>query len=146
MSPSTGAQPHPVYKNESSETTSLRITADMRIFTNHRGSKFHPPPGGPSFENFAQENFGGETKSGSKTAFTPLWVILEHMPPPPEATIYQVADALIHFSNFKGTKPVMHTVVCWFGGLIFPTLLTPYGRLWSQNPENYGAFWDPKSY
>jgi hypothetical protein len=66
---------------------------------------------------------------------------------PPEATTDQVADALIHLFQFSKAQArnaySAMLLIPGFGGLRFHTLLTPYKRLWNQNLEKYGAFWDP---
>jgi hypothetical protein len=67
--------------------------------------------------------------------------------PPPQATTDQVADALISLFQFSKAQArnaySAMLLIPGFGGLKFNPLLAPYKKLWNQNTEKYGAFWDP---
>jgi hypothetical protein len=82
------------------------------------------------------------------SSFKLLWDTLSRQGiHPPGASIDQLADAIIQIFRISPSQArnayAATLLIPGLGGLRFCTLLNPYKKLWNQNVEKYGSFWDP---
>ena len=83
-----------------------------------------------------------------QSSFHLLWaILLENGINPPDSDLDQVAQAIIQLFQYSISQArcaySAMLLIPQFGQLRFHPLLTPYKRLWNQNVEKYGHFWDP---
>jgi hypothetical protein len=152
----------PINKNESAKH-SLPKDHPLYGYVQKLLGGEHAPPVGPNLSNLLRQILEGKQIQTStiedfisrhkslkryQSSFHLLWaILLKNGINPPDSNLDQVAQAIIQLfqysiSQARNAYSAM-LLIPQFGQLRFHPFLTPYKRLWNQNVEKYGHFWDP---
>ena len=153
----------PINKNESTKNTLFENSPILGNVHQLLGGSNAPPSVAPplpdllrqvlegkQIQNKTIDDFLMKNKSIKRysSAFRALWHLLEEGGvSPPQATVDQVADAIVQLFQISATQArnaySALLLIPGYAGIRFHTLLSLYKRLWNKGTEKYGALWDP---